>query len=102
MYVENVMIPVQVQANDKMNRNMSYFDKYTRLVSGVKLAMAAIVGLTGGDIGLDCTDCKRSPNSFLNFTALPYVRPNLVNISASGSLRAKSLIEQSSMISYSK
>lgn len=102
MYVENVMIPVQVQANDKMNRNMSYFDKYSRLVSGVKLAMAAIVGLTGGDIGLDCTDCKRSPNSFLNFTALTYVRPNLVNIGASGSLRAKSLIEQSSMISSSK
>lgn len=43
MYVENVMIQVQVQANDKMNRNMSYFDKYSRLISGVKLAMVAIV-----------------------------------------------------------
>ena len=102
MNVENVMIPVQVQANDKINRNMSYFDKYSRLVSGVKLAMAAIVGLTCGDNGLDCVDCKRSPNPFLNFTALPYVRPNLVNIGASGSLRAKSLIEESSMISSSK
>ena len=93
MYVENVMIPVQAQANGKLSRNMSYFNKYSRFVSGVKLAIAAIVGLTSGDSGFDCTDCKRSPNSFLNFTTFPYVRPNLVNIGASGSLRAKSLID---------
>lgn len=87
MYVENVMIPVQAQANDKLSRDMSYFDKYSRSVSVVKLAIAAIVGLTSRDCGLDCTDCKRYPNSFLNFTAFPYVRPKLVNIGTSGSLR---------------
>lgn len=85
MYVENVMIPVQVVANNKLIGNVSYFDKYSRLISVVKLAIAAIVGLTGGDDDFDCTDCKGRPNSFLNFTALPYIKPNLVNISASGS-----------------
>ena len=79
------MIPVQAQVNDKLSRNMSYFDKYSRFICGVKLAIAAIVGLTSGDSGLaGCADCKRSPNAFLNFTAFPYVRPNLVNIGASG------------------
>ena len=98
MYVENVMIPVQVQANNILSRKMSYFDKYSCLVCGVKLAMVAIVGLTGGDNGLDCMDSERSPNSILNFTALPYVRPNLVNIGA----YIWSLIEESSMISSFK
>ena len=89
------MIPVQAQVNDKLSRNMSYFDKYSRFISGVKLAIAAIIGLTSGDSGLaGCTDCKRSPNAFLNFTAFSHLRPNLVNIGASGSLRAKSLLEE--------
>ena len=79
------MIPEQLQANDKLSRHMSHFDKYSRLISGVKLAIATIVGLTSRDNGLDCTDCKPAPNSFLNFTALPYIKPNLVNIGASGS-----------------
>ena len=96
------MIPVHAQANEKLSTNMSYFDKYSRFVSGVKLVIAAIVGLTSGDNGLDSWGCKRSPNTFLNFIALPYVRPNLVNIGASGSLRAKSLIKESSMISSFK
>lgn len=69
MYVENVMIPVQVVANNKLIGNVSYFDKYSRLISVVKLAIAAIVGLTGGDDDFDCTDCKGCPNFFLNFTA---------------------------------
>lgn len=56
MYVENVTIPVQVVANNKLIRNVSYFDKYSRLISVVKLAIAAIVGLTGGDDDFDCTD----------------------------------------------
>lgn len=66
------MIPVQAQVNDKLSRNMSYFDKYSRFISGVKLAIAAIVGLTIGDSSLaGCRECKCSPNAFLNFTAFP-------------------------------
>ena len=91
--------------SDKLSRNSSYFTRYSRLISGAKLAIAAIVGLTGGDVGddaLDCNGCECRPNSFLNFTAFPYVKPNLINNGASGSRLARSSIAESSMISSSK
>ena len=72
--------------NNELVEKSPYFAKYSRFISGEKPAIAAIVGLTCGDDGLDCNDGTCFPNSFLNFTAFPYVKPNLVNIGASGSL----------------